>query len=252
LSTDGSGGSGLTNVYFVRHGQAGTRDAYDSLSELGRRQARLLGEHFVSQRIEFASAYAGALRRQQQTAAEVAAAYADAGLAFPSLTLDRGWDEFDFHHIYQELAPLLCEDDAEFRREFEAVREEVRASEGAHDAEVHRRWRPSDTKVVEAWAGGRYAYGGESWGQFVSRVSACRLRDGGETPRGNVAVFTSATPTAIWTGRALDVGDGRVRRLAAVLENTSFTVLQLRAEETLLLTFNAVPHLSAPELRTRR
>jgi broad specificity phosphatase PhoE len=242
----------LSNVFFVRHGQAGTRDAYDSLSELGRRQARLLGEHFVSQRIEFANAYAGALKRQQQTAAEVAAAYADAGLRFPTLNVDGGWDEFDFHHIYNELAPLLCEDDAEFRSEYEAVMEEVRASAGVHDAEVHRRWRPSDTKVVEAWAGGLYPYGGETWGQFVSRVSACRLRDGGAQPRENVAVFTSATPTAIWTARSLEVSDGHVRRLAAVLENTSYTVLQLRADEMLLLTFNAVPHLAEPGLRTRR
>ncbi len=242
----------MSNVYFVRHGQAGTRDAYDSLSGLGRRQARLLGEYLVSQGVEFAAAYVGGLERQRETAAAVGGAYADAGLAFPELTLDRGWDEFDFHHIYKELAPLLCEEDAEFRREYEEVGEQVRASAGAHDAEVHRRWRPSDTKVVEAWVGGRYAYGGETWEQFVSRVSACRLLGGEERPRENVAVFTSATPTAIWTARALGVSDGGVRRLAAVLENTSYTVLQLRGEEMLLLTFNAVPHLTAPELRTRR
>jgi broad specificity phosphatase PhoE len=242
----------LTNVYFVRHGQAGTRDEYDSLSGLGLRQARLLGEYLAAQSVEFARAYAGGLKRQQQTAAEVVAAYADAGLAFPELTLDAGWDEFDFHHIYNELAPLLCEQDAEFRREFEEVRGQMEASAGAHDAEVHRRWRPSDTKVVEAWAGGRYAYAGESWEQFVGRVAACRLKGVETQPRENVVVFTSATPTAVWTGLALDIRDGRVRRLAAVLENTAFTVLQLRAGETLLITFNAVPHLNSPELRTRR
>lgn len=242
----------MSNVYFVRHGQAGTREAYDSLSGLGRRQARLLGEYLVAQRVEFARAYAGRLKRQQQTAAEVGAAYADAGLRFPELTLDGGWDEFDFHHIYKELAPLMCEEDAEFRREFEEVRGQIAESAGAHDAEVHRRWRPSDTKVVEAWAGGRYPYAGESWEQFVGRVAACRLKSGETMPRENVVVFTSATPTAVWTGLALDIRDGRVRRLAAVLENTSYTVLQLRADETLLLTFNAVPHLNTPELRTRR
>ena len=242
----------MTNVYFVRHGQAGTRDEYDSLSGLGLRQARLLGEYLAAQGVEFARAYAGGLRRQQQTAAEVVAAYADAGLAFPEPTLDAGWDEFDFHHIYKELAPLLCDEDAEFRREFEEVRTQSEASAGAHDAEVHRRWRPSDTKVVEAWAGGRYPYAGESWEQFVGRVAACRLKGVETLPRENVMVFTSATPTAVWTGLALDIRDGRVRRLASVLENTAFTVLQLRADETLLLTFNAVPHLNSPELRTRR
>jgi broad specificity phosphatase PhoE len=61
----------MSRLYLVRHGQAGTRKAYDSLSELGRRQARLLGEYFVSEKIHFTGAYCGALVRQEETAAEV-------------------------------------------------------------------------------------------------------------------------------------------------------------------------------------
>lgn len=245
----------MTNVYFIRHGQAGTREEYDSLSELGGRQARLLGGHLAAQGVEFTAAYAGGLARQQQTAAGVAAAYAEAGLAFPELAVDAGWDEFDFHHVYREIAPLMCEDDEEFRRDYEEVVAASRASAGDHGADVHRRWRASDTKVMDAWVGGRYPYAGETWEQFVARVSACRLGTAGGVagrPRENVAVFTSAVPTAIWTGRALGVSDTHVRRLAAVLLNTAYTVLQLRGDETLLLTFNAVPHLDSPELRTRR
>ena len=242
----------MSNVYFVRHGQAGTREAYDSLSGLGRRQARLLGEHLVSQGVEFAGAYAGALTRQRQTAEEVAGAYADAGLPFPELTLDRGWDEFDFHHVYNELAPLMCADDEEFRREHEEMLAEARASADDHAADVHRIWRASDTKVMDAWVAGRYPYAGESWGQFISRVAARRLKRTDAQPRENVAVFTSAVPTAVWTARALEAPDAHIARLAAALLNTSYTVLQLRAEVTLLLTFNAVPHLNTPELRTRR
>ena len=242
----------MSNVYFIRHGQAGTRGAYDSLSDLGRRQARLLGEHLVAQGVEFAAAYAGGLLRQQQTAAEVAAAYADTGLAFPELAVDAGWDEFDFHHVYQEIAPLMCEEDEEFRREHEEMLAESSASADDHAAEVHRRWRASDTKVMDAWVAGRYPYAGESWEQFIARVAACRLKAGDAQPRENVAVFTSAVPTAIWTARAFEASNGHIPRLAAVLLNTAYTVLQLREAETLLLTFNAVPHLNSPELRTRR
>jgi broad specificity phosphatase PhoE len=242
----------LSNLYFVRHGQAGTRDAYDSLSELGRRQSRLLGQYFVAQGIEFVSAYAGTLTRQQQTAAEVIAAYADAGVAFPELVIEPGLNEFDFHQIYRELAPLLCEEDSEFRSEYEAVREQIRASAGAHDAEVQRQWRPSDTKVVEAWANGRYRHGCETWEQFTERVSSCRLMENHAQTRENIIVFTSAAPTAVWTGRALDISGERVRQLAGVLRNSSYTVLRLRERELQLLTFNAAPHLDSPELRTRR
>jgi broad specificity phosphatase PhoE len=242
----------LSNLYFVRHGQAGTRDAYDSLSELGRRQSRRLGEYFVRQGLEFAAASAGTLLRQRQTAAEVSAAYARVGLPFPELTIEPGWNEFDFHHIYREIAPLLCEEDSEFRSEYEAVRAQMRERAGAHDAEIHRQWRPSDTKVVEAWVGGRYPYEGETWEQVVERVAACRLLASKGQARENIVVFTSAVPTAIWTGRALAISDERVRKLAAVLHNTSYTVLRLRDEELQLLEFNAVPHLDTPELRTRR
>ncbi|HWS89599.1 MAG TPA: histidine phosphatase family protein [Pyrinomonadaceae bacterium] len=242
----------MSNVYFIRHGQAGTREAYDTLSGLGRRQARLLGEYLVSQGVEFAAAYAGGLLRQQQTAAEVAAAYAEAGHAFPRLSIDAGWDEFDFHRVYREIAPLMCEDDEEFRHEHEQMLAEARASADDHGAEVHRLWRASDTKVMDAWVAGRYPYAGESWEQFIARVAACRLDGTNAQPRPNVAVFTSAVPTAIWTARALEASNTHIPRLAAVLLNTAYTVLQLREAESLLITFNAVPHLHSAELRTRR
>jgi broad specificity phosphatase PhoE len=85
----------VSRVYLVRHGQAGTRKAYDSLSELGRRQARLLGEYFVREGIRFSAAYSGALVRQQETAAEVKAVYREADACFPEIVREPGWNEFD-------------------------------------------------------------------------------------------------------------------------------------------------------------
>jgi broad specificity phosphatase PhoE len=246
----------LSTVYLVRHGQAGTRDAYDSLSELGERQARLLGEHFISQGIRFTSAYAGALMRQQQTAEQIRAAYADAGVGFPTIRVDSGWDEFDLGRVYREIAPLLAADDPEFLREYDEMREQVRVSQGEHGARIHRRWMPCDTKVVEAWLTGRYAYGGETWDQFRERVAACRLKmlegQQNDTRRENILVVTSATPLAIWTGLSLEISDERIMRLAGAVYNASYTILRLRKQQLRLFTFNAVPHLAAPGLCTHR
>lgn len=242
----------MSSVYLVRHGQAGTRDSYDSLSQLGRRQSRLLGEYFVSQGIEFAVAYSGAMLRQQQTAAEASTAYTEAGVPFPEIIIDKQWNEFDLAHVYREIGPLLCEADPEFRTEFEEMRRQIRQSDGAHEAEVHRRWRPCDTKMVEAWIGGRFPYGGETWNQFRERVAACRLKLSDAPRQANILAFTSATPTAILTGLALDITDGRVRQLAGVLYNASYTLLRQRGERLQLFQFNAVPHLAAVELRTHR
>jgi len=239
-------------VYLVRHGQAGTRDSYDSLSQLGQRQSRLLGEYFVSQGIEFTAAYSGAMLRQQQTAAQVSTAYTEAGVPFPEIIIDSQWNEFDLAQVYREIGPLLCEADPEFRSEYEEMRQQVRQSDGAHEAEVHRRWRPCDTKIVEAWIAGRFPYGGEPWNQFRERVAGCRVTLSAAPRHANILAFTSATPTAILTGLALDITDERVRQLAGVLYNASYTVLRQRGERLKLFQFNAVPHLAAPELRTHR
>jgi len=242
----------VTRLYLVRHGQAGTRDNYDALSELGRRQSRLLGEYFASQRIAFNSAISGGNRRQQQTAEEVRAAYATGGLKFPDLTIDEDWKEFDLDHIYRELAPRLCSDDSQFRRDFDTMREQVHASRGVHQADIHRRWTPCDLKVVEAWIRGSYSYSGESWSAFRKRIAGRRagIQDG--QPQANIVIFTSATPTAIWAGMALDLNEEHIMGLAGVLQNASFSILRLQGPDLRLFSFNEAPHLTTPDLRSHR
>ena len=242
----------MSRVYLVRHGQAGTRKAYDSLSELGQRQSRLLGEYFLSEKIHFAAAFSGSLERQRQTASAVKAAYREAGVLFPEIVPDCGWNEFDLTHIYRALAPRLCRDDAEFKKQYEEMRVQARAAARQHDATVNRRWLPCDIKVVEAWIQDRYAYNGESWPAFRERVEACRPRLADAAGDGDVAVFTSATPIGIWTALAMDIHDDRALQLAGVLRNASCTVLRLREGHLRLDSFNNIPHLCRPELRTYR
>ena len=68
----------------------------------------------------------------------------------------------------------------------------------------------------------------------------------------NILVVTSATPLAIWTGLSLEISDERIIRLAGAVYNASYTILRLRSQQLRLFTFNAVPHLAAPGLRTHR
>jgi broad specificity phosphatase PhoE len=242
----------LSRVYLVRHGQAGTRKAYDALSELGRRQARLLGEYFVSENIHFTAAYSGALVRQGETACEVKAAYREAGVWFPEIVPDPGWDEFDLTRVYRSLAPLLCAEDPEFEREYRDLVAQARASAERPEASVNRRWLPCDVKVVEAWIRGQHAYDGESWQAFRERVIGCRLKLERAERDTNIVVFTSATPIGIWTALAMEIHDERALRLAGVLHNASCTVLRLQDGELRLHSFNAIPHLCETGLRTYR
>jgi broad specificity phosphatase PhoE len=212
----------------------------------------LLGEHFVAQGIQFAAAYSGELRRQRQTTEEIRTAYSESGTPFPSIEIDRGWNEFNLEHVSSELAPHLCAQDADFRREYEEMLEQVRISEGAHSARVHRKWLPCDTKIVEAWIHGRVPYSGETWKQFCERVLSCRSRIDDRQARESILVVTSATPIAIWTGVSLQISDERLMRLAGVLYNASYTILRLRQRELRLFTFNAVSHVSGQAVSTHR
>jgi len=242
----------MSRVYLVRHGQAGTRQAYDSLSDLGRRQARNLGEYFVREGIRFGAVYTGALVRQQQTAAEVKAVYTEAGIEFPAPSLEPGWNEFDLDHVYRELAPVLCEEDEEFRRDFQAMWAEIDDAADEQDADVHRRWTPCDLKIVQAWIKGHERFRGETWNAFRNRIMGCRATLASQPEdEHHVAVFTSATPIGIWAALGMDVEDYRAMRLAGVLHNASYTVMRVRADQLRLHAFNAVPHLE-PEMRTYR
>ncbi len=240
----------MSFIYFFRHGQAGTRDRYDELSETGRRQAALLGEYLAFERVEFQAAFSGGMTRQIDTGAEVSGAYQRAAVPFPEIQRLEALSEFDLDRVYSEIAPLLADADEVFRREYEALLERVRISGGSPDSDVHRRWSPCDIQVVDAWIHSRYPYSGESWDRFRARVASCRPSLNGT--EGNVAVFTSATPTAIWTGLALDIHDERLLPLAGALYNTSITILRLRGEQLRLFSFNGVPHLTDAALRTHR
>lgn len=242
----------MSNIFLVRHGQAGTREAYDSLSGLGQQQAQLLGEYFLAQRLEFAVVYSGSMQRQLQTASVVKNVYNQAAASFPSVTIDDQWNEFDLTGIYRELGPKLCEVDEEFRIDYEEMRLEVKRNVGVADAKVHRQWRPCDTKMVDAWISGRFAYKGETWKQFQERVRTGLQKIEQLPARANVLVSTSATPTGVLTALALGVDDTRVRQLAGVLYNSSYTTLRLRDGRLQMFQFNAVPHLTTPELRTFR
>jgi broad specificity phosphatase PhoE len=238
----------LSALYLIRHGQAGLRHEYDTLSDLGRTQARLLGEYLVAQKVRFSAAYSGALARQRETAAEVLQAFQRAGLAVPEVQVDPNWNEFDLDLVYRSIAPRLSAEEPEFRSEHEKL-QRMLADESSP---VHRAWTQCDTLVVRAWVEGRYEVPGESWKAFRERVS-CGLEGlyrfaSGET----VAVFTSATPIAVSVGTALGLNGRHVMRLAGVTYNAALTTMRIRDGEPALFSFNGTPHLAEPHLRTFR
>jgi broad specificity phosphatase PhoE len=238
----------LSAVYLIRHGQAGLRHDYDTLSDLGRTQARLLGEYLAAQKIRFTAIYSGAMTRQQETAAEVRTALKRAGQPQPTIATDPRWNEFDLDEVFAAMAPPLCADDPEFKLHYEELSRQTRDQDSA----IHRSWTPADTAVVRAWVEGRYAFQGESWMAFQERIGGCFETLAAHGSGDAVAVFTSATPMAISVGKVLGLNGRHVMRLAGVTYNAAFTTLRVRPDDLMLFGFNGIPHLAEPGLRTFR
>ena len=235
--------------YLIRHGQAGTRDAYDCLSSLGRIQAKALGVWLAREGVNFDAVWTGALRRQQDTAAIVLEAMAEAGSNQPEPCRDERWSEFDMDAVYAAIAPQMASEDPAFRDHFEALQRAIVSG----DAKVQRTWTAADSAVVRAWVAGRYPFDGELWPDFVARVqSAARERlDEAATGR-RIAVFTSATPVAITLGLVLPLRSSDMMELAGSSINTNVTLLNVKEGRPQLFAFNASAHLESPEHRTFR
>ena len=238
----------MSLLYLIRHGQAGLRQRYDTLSDLGRTQARLLGEYLAAQKIGLSAVYSGALERQRETAAGILSALTRSGAAAPLLQIDARWNEFDLDAVYRAIAPRLASDDPEFRAEYE----KLLLSLNDENSPVHHSWTRCDTLVVRAWVDGRYEMPGESWQEFRERVRGS-MEDLSRIPSSEtVAVVSSATPIAVWIGVALGLNGRHVMRLAGVTYNSALTTMRVREGDLALVSFNGTPHLTEPHLRTFR
>lgn len=239
----------LSALYLIRHAQAGPRHNYDALSELGQRQAQLLGDYLARQRVRITAAYAGGMRRQQQTAQAVSECFRQAGQPMPEVTTDERWNEFSLAALYRAISARMIVEREDFARDYEEMKAALEADPHTTRGAAGR----CDRAVIQAWMENRCAeYDGESWVAFRERVRACLPDLVGYSSGENVVIFTSATPIAIWVGLALGLSEEKTLSLTASLYNSSITTLRLRGRELTLFTFNCTPHLPDDALRTFR
>lgn len=244
----------MSILYLIRHGQAGTRENYDSLSDLGRQQARLLGQDLARQGVAFSRILAGGLRRQQETAVETIDAMRSAsGNQTPEIVSDPLWNEFDLSLVYAGMAPHLSAADPEFERQYAAMQLAIVESRDSHAAPIHRRWNDCDRTVVTSWVEGRYPFQGETWVAFQERIRTAFASLTASMPEeGNAVVFTSATPIGICAAETFGLRDIRGLQFATVMHNAALNTFRVRGNEVRLFSYNLVSHLADPALRTFR
>lgn len=232
----------MGSIFLIRHGQAsfGAAD-YDVLSDLGRHQARILGEHFREFGIGFDRCFSGSLKRQQDTASIAMEA---AGIVSP-LHVDEGFNELDAEGVLRNLLPCILPEEP-------AALEILR--NGAVDRAAFQR---VFAKLIGCWIDGRHPTGEvQSWPAFVAQVKGALARvvsSAADDER--IAVFTSGGTITALLHLLTEMPAHRAFEMNWQIMNTSLTQLKFRRGEVTLASFNSSAHLQllkAPELITYR
>ncbi len=224
----------MTVITLVRHGQASFNGpTYDRLSDLGVRQARLLGDYFVRVGRAFDAIYAGAMARQTATAEMVRERLA-ARAAPPPLRIAPEFNEYDSAAVIRTQMAAIAADDRNFSANS--------VSAAAGDRRAFRR-------VLEAallrWISGKHASPEvETWREFVARVHAGLARVASEnTPGAKIALFVSGGPLVVTMQQALALSDESAIGLIWHIRNASCSVFGDDDGRLRLFSFNSTPHL---------
>jgi broad specificity phosphatase PhoE len=98
----------MASIYVIRHGQASFgEDNYDKLSDLGCRQAEVLGEYLRDCGIAFDATYSGDLQRQRKTAELATASQAQSS----THTIDARFNEIKNEEQFEDLVPRVLKID---------------------------------------------------------------------------------------------------------------------------------------------
>ena len=239
----------MGTLYVIRHGQASlfTND-YDRLSDLGRRQARTLAEAWLDRGLEFDAAWSGDLKRQVDTAKEVAAVYSAAGRPFPEPGRSVGFNEYPADEIMATLGRALREREPR-------VADLYAAAEAATDgAERSRHFHRLLEAVIGHWVRAEHApdevpVSWQSWSDGVrhSLVDAMRQAEKGAA----VAVFTSGGVIGVTVQTVLDAPPIKAAELNWRIYNGSVTRYTFSGHRISLDHFNDIGHFSRDQLTYR-
>jgi broad specificity phosphatase PhoE len=215
----------MGNLYLVRHGQAsfGAAD-YDNLSELGQRQSERLGQYLASRGLQFEAVLTGTLKRHAQTWAGIAqgAGFAHTPLQWPGL------NEYDGEAVIKAIhtAPLEKPDTPEaYRQHFRMLRD-----------------------GLTQWMNGVVSpHGMTTYREFVHGVTSA-LDHVRKHHSGNVLIVSSGGPISTAVGHLLGTSPETTIELNFRIRNSSVTEFAYTPKRHMLVTYNTLPHLDAPEL----
>ncbi len=216
----------MASIYLIRHGQAsfGT-DNYDRLSELGCRQAEVLGEYLQFRGLEFSAVYTGELERQKKTAALAM------GERMPAdqHKVDARFNEIDNESQLDSITPILLETQPELQQWAD------KAFSSSKD------YQKLLERVFNYWVdlGADSPEGVQSWADYSGNVIAALetvMREQG--PGTDAAIFTSGGTIATIVAHVLGAGPAGTYQFYEPVINCSITQILYNPRKVSLSYYN--------------
>jgi len=208
----------MAEIILVRHGQANSHatdeESYDRLSDLGRQQARWLGEHMQGTNPHFDQVITGTLSRQADTARE---------MGYGIDAQDPRFDELSYFAIANAL-------EAEHA---------IPVPASPQDFAAHL------PKLLDHWERDVIAAAPERFDAFRSRITTsleelCQKK-------GRILVVTSGGVIGMVLRHTLGLQNGSTAKIMLQIMNSSFHRLEFVHGQLMLGAFNATPHLDPPD-----
>lgn len=214
----------MGTLYLVRHGQASFgADDYDVLSPLGMQQAIRLGEYFKFKGLVFDAALTGTLQRQVSTHEGICKGMGSSldALQWPGL------NEYDSHAVIATVHEGKLEKPTtpeQYRHHFRLLKD-----------------------GLTQWMNGVVSpQGMPSYSEFVRGVTSA-LDHVRQNCTGNVLLVSSGGPISTAVGHILGCPPEATIELNLRIRNASVTEFAFTPKRHMLVTYNALPQLDAPE-----
>lgn len=212
----------MGELYLVRHGQANSgatsEEEYDRLSDLGHRQAALLGDWMRTHEAPFDLTLSGTMRRHLETAN---------GMGY---TPDKQDDRLNEMHYFALARDMQ-------------VNHGIAPPVGPDDFAVHM------PQTLAAWEQATID-GAEPFATFETRILSA-LSEAAKPGKRVLCVTSGGVISMVMRG-ALGLSTDQMAHVLLPIYNSSLHKFRIRPEGTFLMAFNGIPHLDPPHLADHR
>lgn len=221
----------MPSIYLVRHGQASFgQQNYDDLSDLGVKQAQVLGASLANRVGKFDQVVLGTMQRHAQTAQHSLSQMSEP-VDVENWQRDAGWNEYDHQDILAQLGPEF--ETAKGIQAFVAKQDNPKAAFEKLFNDAINRWMSGDFDSEYV----------ESWGHYQSRINqalsdVCQLYADAKS----IAVFTSGGPISVVTQKLLGVAAHNIMDLNWTLVNCGVSKIVSSRSRTFVSSLNEHPH----------